>query len=251
MAHYSGNLSFLIFYIFIYFHYFRSYLLLPFMLLSFNQAAQLAHILNDQLKEFSKEVVWEKVGKDAATKTAKDKIKAADAVKKRAAATEKALALAKKRLAELTTRQNETDLKLPEAASLNVALNEELTDLRAVSEVYENKWYDEEFTDAEEGVEPAIREARQLSFQEGWMAALHASGVLEDSYLKDPSQIPFLDSVPATQNPIGPVDKEETDSLRELVEQIDAYVEVDPDCPKKSLRGRLLLYWFDLKSLIS
>ena len=96
MAHYSDNLSFLIFYIFIYFHYFRSYLLLPFMLLSFNQAAQLAHILNDQLKEFSKEVVWEKVGKDAATKTAKDKIKAADAVKKRAAATEKALALAKK-----------------------------------------------------------------------------------------------------------------------------------------------------------
>ena len=83
------------------------------------------------------------------------------------------------------------------------------------------------------------------------MAALHASGVPEDSYLKDPSQIPFLDSVPATQNPIGPVDKEETDSLRELVEQIDAYVEVDPDCPTKSLRGRLLLYWFDLKSLIS
>ena len=187
------------------------------------------------MKEFSKEVVWEKVGKDAATKTAKDKIKATDAVQKRAAATEKALALAKKRLAELTTRQNETDLKLAEAASLNVALNEELTDLRAVSEVYENKWYDEEFTDAEEGVEPAIREARQLSFQEGWMAALHASGVLEDSYLKDPSQIPFLDSVPATQNPIGPVDKEEMDSLREFVEQIDAHVEVDPDCPTKSL----------------
>ena len=187
------------------------------------------------MKEFSEEVVWEKVGKDAATKTAKDKIKATDAVQKRAAATEKALALAKKRLAELTTRQNETDLKLAEAASLNVALNEELTDLRAVSKVYENKWYDEEFTDAEEGVEPAIREARQLSFQEGWMAALHASGVLEDSYLKDPSQIPFLDSVPATQNPIGPVDKEEMDSLRELVEQIDAHVEVDPDCPTKSL----------------
>ena len=112
------------------------------MLLSFNQAAQLAYILNDQLKEFSEEVVWEKVGKDAATKTAKDKIKAADAVKKRAAATEKALALAKKRLAELTTRQNEIDLKLAEVASLNVTLNEELTDWRAVSEVYENKWYD-------------------------------------------------------------------------------------------------------------
>ena len=96
MAHYSGNLSFLIFSIFIYFHYCRSYLLLSFMLLSFNQAAQLAHILNDRLKEFSEKVVREKAGKDAATKTAKDKIKVADAVKKRVAATEKALALAKK-----------------------------------------------------------------------------------------------------------------------------------------------------------
>ena len=171
MAHYSGNLSFLIFSIFIYFHYFRSYLLLPFMLLSFNQAAQLAHILNDQLKEFSEKVVWEKVGKDAATKTAKDKIKAADVVKKRVAATEKALELAKKRLAELTTRQNETDLKLVEAASLNVALNEELANLQAALEACENKWYDEEFANAEEGVEPVIKEAQQLSFQGGWMAA--------------------------------------------------------------------------------
>ena len=58
------------------------------------------------------------------------------------------------------------------------------------------------------------------------MAALHASGVSEDSLLRDPSRIPFLDSVPATQNPTGPVDEEETDSLRELVEQIDAHVEV-------------------------
>ena len=161
-----------------------------------------------------------------ATKTAKDKIKAIDAAEKRAAATEKARALAEKRPVELTTMQNETDLKLVEATSLNVALNEELADLRAALEASESKWYDKGFTDAEEGVELVIREARQLSFQEGWMAALHASGVPEDSHLRDPSQIPFLDSVLATQNPMGPVDKEETDSLRELVEQIDAHVEV-------------------------
>ena len=67
-------------------------------------------------------------------------------------------------------------------------------------------------------MEPGIREARQLSFQEGWMVALHASGVPEDSCLRDLSRIPFLDSLPATQNPMGPVDEEETDSLRELVE---------------------------------
>ena len=119
------------------------------------------------MKEFSEEVVLEKAGKDAATKTAKDKIKAADATKKRAAAAEKAQALAEKRLAGLTTKQNETDLKLAEVASLNVAINEELDDLRAALEACENKWYDKEFANVEEGVEPVIKEARQLSFQGG------------------------------------------------------------------------------------
>ena len=163
-------------------------------------------------------MVREKSGREAATKTAKDKIKAA--------ATRKAQALAKKRLAELTTKQNETDLKLVEATSPNVALTEELADLRTALEACENKWYDEGFVDVEENVEPVIKEARQLSFQEGRMAALHASGVPKVSHLRDPSRILFSDSLPATQNPIGPIDEEEMDNLRELVEQIDAHVEV-------------------------
>ena len=68
--------------------------------------------------------------------------------------------MAAKRLAELTTKQNETDLKLAEATSLNVALTEELADLRAALEACENKWYDEGFANAKEGVEPVIKEAR-------------------------------------------------------------------------------------------
>ena len=115
---------------------------------------------------------------------------------------------------------------MAKAASLNVALTEELADLQAALEACENKWYNEGFANAEEGVEPVIKEARQLSFQEGWMAALHSSEVPKDSHLRDPSRIPFPNSLPATQNPAGPIDEEETDSLRELVEQIDAYVEV-------------------------
>ena len=134
--------------------------------------------------------------------------------------------LFRKRLAELTTKQNEMDLKLAEAASLNMALNEELADLRVALEASENKWYDEGFADAKEGVEPIMREGRKLSFQEGWMATLHASRVPEDTHLRDLSQIPFPNSFPATQNPTGLVDEEETDSLKELVEQIDAHMEV-------------------------
>ena len=123
-------------------------------------------------------------------------------------------------------KQNEMDLKLAEAASLSVALIEELADLWAALEACENKCYNEGFADAKEGVEPVVKEVRQLSFQEGWMATLHASGVPKDSHLRDPSRIPFLDSLPATQNLTGLIDKVETESLRELVEQIYAHVEV-------------------------
>ena len=57
------------------------------------------------------------------------------------------------------------------------------------------------------------------------MATLQAIGVLEDSLLKDPNQIP-LPSLPiAAQKTPVVADEEETTSLRELVEQIDAHVE--------------------------
>ena len=112
--------------------------------------------MNKRLKEFSEEVVREKASRDTATKTAKDKIKAADAVEKRATVAKKARALAEKRLAELTTKQNETDLKLAEAANLNVALTKKLAYLWAALEACENKWYNKGFADAKEGVEPVI-----------------------------------------------------------------------------------------------
>ena len=157
---------------------------------------------------------------------AKEKTKSAEATEKRAPTTEKSWVSAEKRSAELVTKQNETYLKLAKAASLNVTLSKEVADLRAALEACESKWYDEGFADAKKGVEPVIMQARHLSFQEGWMAALQALGVPEDSPLKDPSWIPFPDPSPVAQNPTGPTNKEETDSLRELVKQINAYVEL-------------------------
>ena len=59
------------------------------------------------------------------------------------------------------------------------------------------------------------------------MAALQAMGVPEDSPLRNAAQIPFPVSTPAQQAPLGPLDEEETTSLRELVEQIDAHVELE------------------------
>ena len=110
---------------------------------------------------------------------------------------EKSLASTEKRSTELVTRQNETEVKLAKVASLNSTLSEEVTDLRAALEACESKWYDEGFVDEEKGVELVVMQVQQLSFLEGWMAALHALGVLEDSPLRDPGQIPVPDFAPA------------------------------------------------------
>ena len=54
-----------------------------------------------------------------------------------------------------------------------------------------------------------------------------AMGVPEDSHLRDPGQIPFPSPAPAAQDAPVAIDEEETASMRELVEQIDAHAEPD------------------------
>ena len=87
---------------------------------------------------------------------------------------------------ELLAKQNETDVKLAEAISLNTSQAEELTYLRAALEACAQKWYNEGFADAENSVEPVVDQARRLGFEAGWFAALQALGVPEDSPLRDP-----------------------------------------------------------------
>ena len=77
-----------------------------------------------------------------------------------------------KRCAELLTKQNETEVKLAEAISLNTSNAEELADLRAALAACEQKWYNEGFTDAEKSAEPVVAQARNLGFEAGWFAAL-------------------------------------------------------------------------------
>ena len=119
-------------------------------------------------------------------------------------------------------------MKLVKAVSLNTSQAEELADLRAALEACEQKWYNEGFADAEKFVEPVVDQARKLGFEVGWFAALQALGVPEDSHLRDPSQIPFPSPVTAVQDPpVASEEEEETASMRELVEQIDAHAEPD------------------------
>ena len=187
----------------------------------------MAYILDGRLKELSEDVGWEKAAREAAVKTAKDKIKVVDTAEKRAATAEKAKVLAEKRSAELEAKQNEADLKLAKAVSLNTAQVEELANQRVALEACENKWYNEGFADAENSAESVVNEAQKLGFKDGWLATLQALKVPTDSPLRDPSQIPFPSFTPAVQNPLTPIDEEETASMKELMEQIDAHVELD------------------------
>ena len=79
-------------------------------------------------RDLAEEVEREKGARESTAKMAKEKLKAAESVEKKAAATEKNRALAEKRCAELLTKQNETKVKLAEAISLNTSNAEELAD---------------------------------------------------------------------------------------------------------------------------
>ena len=152
-------------------------------------------------------------------------MKAAESAEKKATAVEKNRALAEKRYVELLTKLNETEVKLAEAISLNTSNADEIADLRAGLAAAEQKWYDVGFADAENSTEPVVARARNMGFEAGWFAALQAMRVPEDSHLRDPSQIPFPSPAPAGQDAPVAVDEEETASMRELVEQIDAHAE--------------------------
>ena len=143
--------------------------------------------MDGRAKELAKEADWEKEARETATKTIKEKIKAAETIEEKAIAAEKNRALAKKRFTKLLAKQNKTDVKLAEVISLNTAQAEELADLKAALEAYEEKWYNEGFAEAENSTEPVVNQAQRLGFEAGWFVALQILGVPKDSPLRDPN----------------------------------------------------------------
>ena len=196
-----------------------------YLLLLVCQAAQLTHILEGRVRELAEDTERERALNDMAKATNKERVKITVTAEKKAAASEKYRVSTEKRLSDFEAKLGETELKLAEAESLNTARAEELADLWAAFEGCESKWYDEGFDDAENSVEPVINETWKLAFKEGWLAALQAVGVPEDSPLKDPNQIPLPSLLTTAQKTPIIFDEKEMTSFRELVEQIDAYAE--------------------------
>ena len=149
------------------------------------QAAQLTHIVDERMKELSKDAEQEKALKDVAKVMVKEKVKAAETAEKKTIMAEKARASAESKFAELEVQLGGTELKLVEAQSLNTTLAEELADLKAALEACKNKWYNEGFANAKNSAKLVVHQAQKLEFKEGWLAALQAMGVSEDSPLRN------------------------------------------------------------------
>ena len=97
--------------------------------------------------------------------------------------------------------------------------------MKAALEACENKWYDEGFADVEKSAELVVHQARHHRFEEGWLVALQAMGVPEDSPLRNLEQIPYSAPFPPVQSQTDATDEEDTTNMRELVKAIDAYVD--------------------------
>ena len=178
------------------------------------------------MKKAVDEADQEKALKDVAKATAKDKGKATEDAEKRAREVERARVLAEEKLTKMDMKLGETEFKLAKAESLSLAQAKKIAELKAALEAYEEKWHNEGFTDAENFVEPIVHLSRRHRFGEGWIAALQAMGVSDDSPLRNLERIPFLEPSPLIQNPIGTEEEKDTPSMRELVQEINSHVEL-------------------------
>ena len=70
------------------------------------------------------------------------------------------------------------------------------------------------FANVKGSVEPIVYQAQKPGFEEGWIDALLAMGVLDDSPLRNLEQIPFPEPPSLTQNPSSATDEEDTPSMR-------------------------------------
>ena len=119
----------------------------------------MVHVIEDRLKDAAMDADREKALKDVVVATAKDKGKATKATEKRAQASEKARMLAKQKLTKMDKKLGGTELKLVKVKSLNLAQADEIADQKAALEAFEEKWYNEGFTDAKNSVEPIVYQA--------------------------------------------------------------------------------------------
>lgn len=90
-------------------------------------------------------------------------------------------------------------------------------------------------------------QSRRYGFSEGWMVAVVAMGVPEDSPFRNLEQIPYPDPSPPPVHNSARAEEEDSPSMRALVEEIDSHVELvdleiinDPNAKQGQMQPPLL-----------
>jgi len=99
----------------------------------------MTHILSERLTELAKDAERKKALKDVANDNTKEKSRAIEATEKKAQSSEKARQVVEKGRAEVKSWLEGVELKRAEANSLNLALANQIADLKVVLEACENK----------------------------------------------------------------------------------------------------------------
>lgn len=79
----------------------------------------------------------------------------------------------------------EAKLRVADAESIINARDKEIAELKVTLEESENKYYNIGFNDAKNSVEPIMFENKKYGFGEGWIAAMMAMGLPEDSLFRN------------------------------------------------------------------
>lgn len=144
-------------------------------------------MLEGRLKSATEEVEKEKALKEVSKATLWDQVIALAIVERRAIEAERAHTAGEKRMTELEGKLDEAELKFAQAESVVLARDREVADLKAALGQSKDKFYNMGFADAENSSKPIMLESWRYGFKEGWIAAVNALGLPEDSPFRDPN----------------------------------------------------------------
>lgn len=135
------------------------------------------------LKNVTEATIWER---DAALWVAEGKVKEHEGAR----------VLAEQRVADFEAKIGEMKLRLAEVERLIWARDKEVVDLKAAFEESEDKFYYMGFVNTKSSSDPVMFQSQRYDFCKGWMAAVNALGVLEESPFKIPKLIPYPEPLP-------------------------------------------------------
>lgn len=104
-------------------------------------------------------------------------------IDRRAISAKRTRELAEQKVESLQGKLKEAKTKLAEAASIVLAHDKELADLKETMKMWEQVFYNIGFNDTKNSASVLIFQAQRLGFSEGWMAPMNAIGLPEYSAL--------------------------------------------------------------------